>query len=153
MLTSGSVTYKSFTLSLAIKALDSNVISKDILLSSNTRAALGSSNKITVKFTANSALSEWQVRITKAENDYGVDNGTKVCYRTNIATGAEIEENIPLTSTYFNEGDGVYRVSLFAQRSFDGLWDVTYIFMTVSDTDSKSHVQFVPSDSTGLEVH
>ena len=29
----------------------------------------------------------------------------------------------------------------------------TWIFMTVSDTDSKSHVQFVPSDSTGLEVH
>lgn len=119
-------------------------------LNSNYKVSYNSNaNAVRITFTvkAGQSLSVYQVRVTKDNEAYDVNLGARAAYLTNLAGGSTHTVNIAVNNTNFSKGPGVYRISLYAQRSLDYAWDVTYLFCVI-DANSK----FIPRSSDGLEV-
>lgn len=143
------VTYSN-TCIQADKVSNGHVIGTTGGLSDSYKASYNAGHntlKITFTVKEGQSLSVYQARITKGNEDYDVDLGVRAAYLTNLAGGSTHTVSIAVNNTNFSKGDGVYRISLYAQRSLDYTWDVTYLFC-VLDADSK----FIPQSADGLEV-
>lgn len=78
-------------------------------------------------------------------------------YLTNLAGGSSQSVDIAVNSTNFSKGDGAYRIALYAQRSLDYTWDVTYLFFVITEatksSTTKAYEQFDPTGTDeGFEV-
>ena len=92
----------------------------DIGLSTKARASFVSPyNKIYLAYSADISLSKFLVRVTGEDDDYDIDLGNKVVYRTNLSAATEYSDSIDVNATNFSKGDGVYRVGLYAQSMLD----------------------------------
>lgn len=83
-------------------------------------------NHITVTFQSDAPYVAFQCRATKSNEDYGVGKGTLV------AAFSTTPANTPRTFEVYNDdlvnGDGEYRISLFAQGE-DGSWNDNHLFL------------------------
>ena len=131
------VTYSSITI---------NGVS--IALSGSCKASFNPPyNRIDVTIIPTScSLSYYEVRVTKADAAHDIGVGALAYWATNLAKSQAHDFQIPVNSSVFSEGDGDYRISLYARNAIDGSWDVTYLLFTVGGE------LFKPSDSSGFEV-
>ena len=98
-------------------------------------------NKVEITFSLlESSLSYYEVRVTRETDPYGIGVGTlaqrpsgEKLSLSNLALNHSHTISIAVCPEVFNQGDGVYRVSLYAKSALDGTWDVTYLLFTISD--------------------
>lgn len=74
---------------------------------------------ITVTFTANGAYKSFECRATKSGESWGVGIGTLIASFSQ--TPANTSRSFDIYDDYLVNGDGEYRISLFAQGT-DGSW-------------------------------
>lgn len=74
---------------------------------------------ITVTFTADGAYNAFECRATKSGESWGVGIGTLIASFSQ--TPANTSRSFDIYDDYLVRGDGVYRISLFAQGT-DGSW-------------------------------
>lgn len=74
---------------------------------------------ITVTFTANGAYKSFECRATKSGESWGVGIGTLIASFSQ--TPANTSRSFDIYDDYLVNGDGEYRISLFAQ-GMDGSW-------------------------------
>ena len=74
---------------------------------------------ITVTFTANGAYKSFECRATKSGESWGVGIGTLIASFSQ--TPANTSRSFDIYDDYLVNGDGEYRISLFAQDT-DGSW-------------------------------
>ncbi|CZT57898.1 hypothetical protein [Solibaculum mannosilyticum] len=77
-------------------------------------------DKITVTFSADIAYQAFECRATKNDADYGLGKGALVASFS--FTPAETERTFDIYDEYLVNGDGQYRISLYAQGE-DGSWN------------------------------
>lgn len=141
------VTYSSIKLGNKISGTDILLQNTSSEVSSHTKVSFQPPyNKIYVTFSSNISLSYYEVRVTAAIANWDIGVGTCPWYRTNIASNTATEFEIDINSTYFNNNDGLYRVSFYAQSSIDGSWDVAYLIVGDDGFD------FKPSDYDGFGI-
>lgn len=75
---------------------------------------------ITVTFSSNEAYAAFECRATKAGEEYGVGVGELVAAFSTTPAGTE--RSFEIYDDHLVNGDGAYRISLFAQ-SEDGSWN------------------------------
>lgn len=75
---------------------------------------------ITVAFSSDLAYRAFECRATKSGDDYGVGKGNLVASFS--ATPANTERTFEVYDDYLTNGDGAYRISLYAQGE-DGSWN------------------------------
>lgn len=91
---------------------------------------------ITVTFTANGAYKSFECRATKSGESWGVGIGTLIASFSQ--TPANTSRSFDIYDDYLVNGDGEYRISLFAQ-STDGSWyTLTPLFEFVFSNESLS---------------
>lgn len=89
-------------------------------------------NEIKVSMApTNCSLSYYEVRVTEASEPYDIEVGNLAHWTTNIALNKTYSFIIPVNSTLFNKGNGMYRISFYAKSAIDGSWDVAYLLFTV----------------------
>lgn len=88
---------------------------------------------ISITFSSDIPYTAFECRATKVGADYGVGKGTLVASFS--STPANTSRTFEVYDDYLLNGDGEYRISLFAQGE-DGSWN-----------DNGS---FIPSNSSGL---
>jgi len=106
-------------------------------------------NVLNVSYTPDSSLIYYEVRVTKAGQDYGIGKGTRLYYSgPNIANNSNnsftltITKSVPEFST-----DGDCLLGFYAKSSdSEGLWDVTYLLISSDD------YILAPNDYDGIEV-
>lgn len=81
---------------------------------------------ITVSFQADQAYAAFQCRATKEDEDYGVGKGALVASFS--ATPAGAQRTFEVYDDFLLNGDGTYRISLFAQGE-DGSWNDNHLFL------------------------
>lgn len=126
-----------------VEYLSIKIAGKDILLASSCKASFKPPfNRIDVQIQPkNTALSYYEVRITKAdaEADIGIGvlpkdpDGIK-CWCANIPQNKPYQFSIAINEENFIHGDGAYRISFYAKSALDGSWDVSYLFFTLDQT-------------------
>lgn len=91
---------------------------------------------ITVTFTANGAYKSFECRATKSGESWGVGIGTLIASFSQ--TPANTSRSFDIYDDYLVNGDGEYRISLFAQGT-DGNWyTLTPLFEFVFSNESLS---------------
>lgn len=91
---------------------------------------------ITVTFTANGAYKSFECRATKSGESWGVGIGTLIASFSQ--TPANTSRSFDIYDDYLVNGDGEYRISLFAQGT-DGSWyTLTPLFEFVFSNESLS---------------
>ena len=90
-------------------------------------------NFIRVTFTADAQYQAFECRATRVGEEYGVGKGALVASFSFTPSGTE--RTFEIYDDYLVQGDGEYRISLFAQ-SESGAWNDNYAF--------------IPSGSDGL---
>lgn len=91
---------------------------------------------ITVTFTANGAYKSFECRATKSGESWGVGIGTLIASFSQ--TPANTSRSFDIYDDYLVNGDGEYRISLFAQ-GMDGSWyTLTPLFEFVFSNESLS---------------
>lgn len=91
---------------------------------------------ITVTFTANGAYKSFECRATKSGESWGVGIGTLIASFSQ--TPANTSRSFDIYDDYLVNGDGEYRISLFAQ-GMDGSWyTLTSLFEFVFSNESLS---------------
>lgn len=128
---------------VSIKIADTN-----ILLSSSCRASFKPPyNRIDVTIKPKQySLSYYEVRITKADEDWDIGKGTLAHWDANVPGDVETKFSIDINNKNFNQGDGAYRISFYAKNSLDGSWDISYLFFTLDN------LQFILSDGSAFSV-
>lgn len=81
---------------------------------------------ITVTFLSDVAYQSFECRATKAGAEYGLGKGALVAAFS--STPAGVERSFDVYDDYLLNGDGEYRISLFAQ-STDGGWNDNHLFI------------------------
>lgn len=81
---------------------------------------------ISVTFSSDIPYIAFQCRATKVGEDYGVGKGTLVASFS--TTPANTERTFEVYDDYLVNGDGEYRISLFAQGE-DGSWNDNYYYI------------------------
>lgn len=99
----------------------------------NKISATSGYDSITVKFTSDIAYQAFQCRATKDGEEYGVGKGVLIASFS--STPALTERSFEVYDDFLTNGDGTYRISLYAQGA-DGSWNDNHAF--------------IPADSTGL---
>ncbi|MEG2624529.1 MAG: hypothetical protein RSC06_16685 [Clostridia bacterium] len=94
---------------------------------SASKTALGVGDFITVSFTSDIAMSAFEARATTFGAAYGVGIGTLVGAFS--ATPAGVQRTFEIYETELVNGDGQYRISLFAQSAEDGAWNDNYLLI------------------------
>ena len=105
----------------------------DILLSSSCRASFKPPyNKIDVIIKPKKySLSYYEVRITKADEEWDIGKGQLAHWDANVPGDVETPFSIDINNINFIHGDGAYRISFYAKSAIDGSWDVSYLFFTL----------------------
>ena len=98
-------------------------------------SAVSGFDKITVSFEADAPYKAFECRATKTGEAWGVGRGALVASFSQ--TPANTQRQFDIYDDYLLEGDGEYRISLFAQGE-DGAWN-----------DSCG---FIPSGSSGMKT-
>lgn len=83
---------------------------------------------ITVEFSSDIAYQKFECRATKEGEEYGVGKGALVASFS--FTPANTQRTFEVYDDYLLHGDGVYRISLFAQGE-DGSWNDNYKYIPV----------------------
>lgn len=83
-------------------------------------------DRITVTFQSDIAYKAFECRATKLGEDYGVGKGVLVASFS--STPANTQRTFEVYDDYLVNGDGEYRISLFAQ-STDGSWNDNYYYI------------------------
>ena len=83
-------------------------------------------DRITVSFVSDIAYQAFECRATKEGEDYGVGKGALVASFS--TTPANTERAFDVYDDFLLNGDGTYRISLFAQGS-DGSWNDNHAFI------------------------
>ena len=120
----------------------------DILLSGSCKASFTSPyNQIKVKLVSQGqSLDCFEVRITKANEDWDIGKGVLALYVTNIEANKETDLSIDINETTFSHGNIAYRVSFYAKGALDGSWDVSYLLFTFDN------LQFITADGDNFTV-
>ena len=113
-----------------------SIAGKEILLSSSCRASFKPPfNRIDVTIKPkNTSLSYYEVRITKADEDWDIGVGKLAYWEANVSSNIAHQYSIDINSVNFAHGDGAYRISFYAKSATDGSWDVSYLFFTLDQT-------------------
>ena len=120
-----------------------SIAGKEILLSSSCRASFKPPfNRIDVTIKPkNTSLSYYEVRITKADEDWDIGIGVLPkdpdgieCWCASIPQNKHYQFSIAINEENFIHGDGAYRISFYAKSATDGSWDVSYLFFTLDQT-------------------
>ena len=83
-------------------------------------------NSATVTFSSNLPYTQFQCRATKAGEAYGVDVGTLVASFSYTPAGTQ--RTFEIYDEFLLQGDGDYRISLFALGE-DGAWNDNHLFL------------------------
>lgn len=118
--------YKSITLTY----VSDTTHTIDVGLSGTCRATIGTHNYFTISFIPNVSLTYYEVRITKASDDYDIGVGTRAYSAENLPANKAHTFNIALNADNFSAGATSYRISLYAKNQRDYSWDVSYLFFT-----------------------
>lgn len=97
---------------------------------------------VTVQFSADAAYQQFECRATKAGDPYGVGIGELIASFSYTPAGTE--RAFEIYNTDLLEGDGQYRLSLFAKGQ-DGSWNDDIAFYTsenepVLTSDGKNYL-------------
>lgn len=90
-------------------------------------------NHITVQFQADMTYQAFECRATKVGEEYGVGKGSLVASFS--STPANTQRVFEVYDDYLVNGDGEYRISLFAQ-GLDGSWNDNYGFIPNQETET-----------------
>ena len=90
-------------------------------------------DRITVTFSADIAYQAFECRATKTGEDYGLGKGALVASFS--FTPAETERAFDIYDEYLVNGDGQYRISLYAQGE-DGSWNDNHAFIPSGESDA-----------------
>lgn len=85
-------------------------------------------DSITVTFSADIEYRAFQCRATKAGENWGLGIGALVASFSQTPAG--VERTFEIYDDYLLQGDGEYRISLFAQ-GVDGSWNDNWRFIPV----------------------
>lgn len=88
-------------------------------------------NHITVTFSADAEYQAFECRATKAGDNWGLGMGALVAAFSQ--TPANTQRTFEVYDSYLLQGDGEYRISLFAQ-GMDGSWNDNWGFIPYGDT-------------------
>ena len=88
---------------------------------------------ITVAFQADAAYVAFECRATKAGEEYGVGRGTLIASFSQ--TPANTQRQFEIYDDFLVNGDGEYRISLFAQGE-DGSWNDNEGFIPGGGTET-----------------
>jgi len=135
------VDYKALTVN-GVNYLTSNAVKVSFVPPYNT---------VSITFRPNVLLNRYIVNATYGDAAYDIDVGKRLVAApggsiTSIPSTQDTTVSFEVNSTNFDQGDGLYRISLYAQSAVDYSWDVSYILLTVSNDT------FVPSDGGTFEV-
>ena len=83
---------------------------------------------ITVEFSSDIPYQQFECRATKQGEEYGVGKGALVASFS--YTPATTKRTFEVYDDYLLHGDGVYRISLYAQGE-DGSWNDNYKYIPV----------------------
>lgn len=83
-------------------------------------------DSVTVTFSADIAYTEFQCRATKAGEDWGVGVGQLIAAFS--STPANTLRTFEIYDEYLVNGDGDYRISLYAKGE-DGAWNDNHLFI------------------------
>ena len=86
---------------------------------------------ITVTFSSDIAYTQCEIRATASGDEYGVGKGRLIASFS--STPASVERTFEVYDTDLVNGDGDYRISLFAQ-SEDGGWNDNYLLIPSSSS-------------------
>lgn len=97
---------------------------------------------VTVRFSADAEYKSFECRATKTGDPYGVGIGELIASFSYTPAGTE--RTFEIYNTDLLEGDGLYRLSLFAQGE-DGSWNDDIAFYTsenepVLTSDGKNYL-------------
>lgn len=81
---------------------------------------------LSVTFSSDIQYKAFECRATKVGEDYGVGKGELISSFS--TTPAGVERTFEIYDEYLLQGDGEYRISLFAQ-SDDGAWNDNHLFI------------------------
>lgn len=99
-------------------------------VSQDKLSAQPSFDTITVAFTADQACVAFECRATKEGEDYGVGKGTLVASFS--STPAGVQRTFEVYDDFLVQGDGAYRISLYAQGE-DGSWNDNHGYLPVGN--------------------
>lgn len=88
---------------------------------------------IIVSFQSDIPYQAFECRATKVGQEYGVGKGNLVSSFS--STPANTQRQFEVYDDYLLQGDGEYRISLFAQ-GYDGSWNDNLSFVPVGETDT-----------------
>lgn len=86
---------------------------------------------LTVTFQADLAYIEFECRATKVGEEYGVGKGALVASFS--TTPANTQRTFEVYDDYLVQGDGEYRISLFAKGQ-DGSWNDNYYYIPIGSS-------------------
>lgn len=121
---------------------------KDVLLGDECKASFSSPyNLIEIRLSSlNYSISYYEIRVTKDGDEYDIGVGNRIYWTSNLETDKIYYIPLSVNEENFNQGDGVYRISLYARNALDGSWDVTYIFCTIAND------MFTLADGSSFDV-
>ena len=88
-------------------------------------SAAGGHNHIMVEFVSDTNYQAFECRTTKQGDEFGVGRGQLIAAFSHTPAG--VQRTFDVFDSYLIEGEGEYRISLFAQ-SVDGNWNDTQWF-------------------------
>lgn len=89
-------------------------------------------DSMSVTFSSDIAYSQFECRATKVGADYGVGKGSLVASFS--ATPALTNRTFEIYDTHLVNGDGEYRISLFAKSVETGTWNDNHAFFASGST-------------------
>jgi hypothetical protein len=96
------------------KTLTGHVV-REVELSGAVRVSFNDGfNTIKYSITPDETILKYVVRVTKEPGDYDVNTGEVLHYSTNISPNKATEITLTVDSNTFKEGDGMYRISMYA---------------------------------------
>ena len=105
-------------------------------------SAVSGFDKITVSFEADAPYKAFECRATKSGEAWGVGRGALVASFSQ--TPANTQRQFDIYDDYLLEGDGEYRISLFAQGE-DGAWNDSCGFIPSGSSRSEEHTSELQS--------
>lgn len=97
----------------------------------------------------NCNLGQFDARVTSSDVSWDIDQGKLLCRATNLKQGVQHSCEFFINPENF-PAPGEYRIGLYAQNELNGAWDVTYLFVTL--TEQSGTEQFILADNTPFEV-
>ena len=88
-------------------------------------------DSMSVTFSSDIAYSQFECRATKVGADYGVGKGSLVASFS--ATPALTNRTFEIYDTHLVNGDGEYRISLFAKSADTNTWNDNHAFLVDGD--------------------